>query len=364
MKIVQMIYSLSSGGAEKFVVDLSNELSSMGHEVILLMLLDDTQESLVFNRQFLSTDVRFHTMGFDRGYSLAKSIKVEQFLRDEQPDIVHCHLNVIPYIYRLALTSRKIRFFHTLHNVAEKASGVSYQHWINRFFYKWNLIHPVCISQLCQNSYQQFYKLDNAPYIDNGRAFLKPSSYVDEVKKEVDTYKTSVKTPVFIHVARCHTQKNQQLLIDSFNTLDRNGMDFILLIIGNGFDSLEGKAMQASACEKIHFLGEKNNVNDYMMCSDAFCLSSKYEGLPISLLEALSYGLTPICTPVGGILDVITDGINGYLSCGMGVKDYVNAIKCFMDNPIEYDKLVSFYRSNFSMEVCAREYEKLFEDCI
>ena len=52
MKIVQMIYSLSSGGAEKFVVDLSNELSSIGHEIILLILLDDVQKSLIFNRQF------------------------------------------------------------------------------------------------------------------------------------------------------------------------------------------------------------------------------------------------------------------------------------------------------------------------
>ena len=135
-------------------------------------------------------------------------------------------------------------------------------------------------------------------------------------------------------------------------------------MIGSGYDSLEGKVIQASACDKIHFLGEKDNVNDYMMCSDAFCLSSQYEGLPISLLEAFSYGLTPICTPVGGIPDVITDGVNGYLSCGMDVKDYVNAIKRFMDNPMECDKQVSFYKDNYSMDVCAKEYEKLFEDSI
>ena len=364
MKIVQMIYSLSSGGAEKFVVDLSNELSSIGHEIILLILLDDVQKSLIFNRQFLSLNVRFHSMGFDQGFSLVKSNKVERFLQDEQPDIVHCHLNVIPYIYQLALTSRKIHFFHTLHNVTEKASGASYQHWINRFFYKKNLIHPVCISRLCQASYQRFYHLNNATYINNGRAFLKPTAHINEVKKEVETYKLSVETLVFIHVARCHKQKNQQLLIDSFNVLNKNGVDFILLMIGSGYDSLEGKVIQASACDKIHFLGEKDNVNDYMMCSDAFCLSSQYEGLPISLLEAFSYGLTPICTPVGGIPDVITDGVNGYLSCGMDVKDYVNAIKRFMDNPMECDKQVSFYKDNYSMDVCAKEYEKLFEDSI
>ena len=54
MKIIQIIYSLSSGGAEKFVVDLSNQLAKMGHDVTLCMLRDDKIDTLTFNKQFLS----------------------------------------------------------------------------------------------------------------------------------------------------------------------------------------------------------------------------------------------------------------------------------------------------------------------
>ena len=119
--------------------------------------------------------------------------------------------------------------------------------------------------------------------------------------------------------------------------------------------------MQERANPKIKFLGEKNNVNDYLLCSDAFCLSSIYEGLPISLLEALSCGITPICTPVGGVPDVIKDGENGYLSKGFETNDYCKAIRKFIEKPINKNLLVNFYKKNYSMEVCAGKYEEYFK---
>ena len=109
MKIIQIIYSLCSGGAEKFVVDLSNQLATMGHEVTLCMLLDDTtDERLTFNKQFLNNAVNFHSMKFEPGFSICKVNKVEKYIRAESPDIVHCHLNVIPFVYCLSIFNHNI----------------------------------------------------------------------------------------------------------------------------------------------------------------------------------------------------------------------------------------------------------------
>ena len=111
MKILQLIYSLSSGGAEKFVVDLSNQLAKMGHDVTLCMMLrDDKIDTLTFNKQFLSSSVKFHSMQFVRGFSLGKCRQLEKYIMNENPDVVHCHLNVIPYIYKLAIQNKKIKF--------------------------------------------------------------------------------------------------------------------------------------------------------------------------------------------------------------------------------------------------------------
>lgn len=362
MHIIQLIYSLSSGGAERFVVDLSNELANMGHDVTLCMLLKDDNAGLTFNKKFINANVKFHAMNFDRGFSIHKSDLLQNYIKKENPDIVHCHLNVIPYVFRLCLFNRRIKFFHTLHNIAEHASGSRWQYHINKFYYKHNLIRPICISKLCLESYINLFKLNNAPVIDNGRAVPDISDKFNTVKAEVDYLKHG-QSPVFIHVARYNFQKNQELLIDSFNVLYENGLNYTLLIIGNGYNSDDGIKLQKRACKNIHFLGEKDNVCDYLLCSDAFCLSSRYEGLPISLLEALACGLTPISTSVGGIPDVIEDGVTGYLSSGLDAASYIDAVKRFIDKPLAKGMLINYFKNNYSMEVCARKYEVEYLKC-
>lgn len=363
MKIIQLIYSLSSGGGERFVVDLSNQLTLMGNDVVLCMLLRP-DEKLCFNRQFLNSKVKFHSMGFEQGFSLRKISPLEKYILDEQPDVVHCHLNVIPYIFKLALKYRNIAFIHTLHNLAENTCTNPIQKVINRFFYKREFIYPVCISKFCQQSYNNFYRLYNAPFINNGRAEILPSKLMPYVKQEIASYMLTQRTKIFVHVARFHYQKNQKLLVDAFNKLFFAREDVILLVIGKDFDSIEGFKLQKSACRNIIFLGEKNNVPDYLFCADAFCLSSFYEGMPITVLEALCCGATPICTSVGGIKDIVKDGYNGYLSEDFSIESYVNAIKRFIEKPIPRNSLHNFFVNNFTMSVCANKYEKLYNSIL
>lgn len=360
MKIVQLIYSLSSGGAERFVVSLANQLIDSGHEVILCMLLDDEVEKYVFNKKYLSSSVKFVSLKFSGGFSLRKMLKVEKFIKKEAPDVVHCHLNVIPYIFRLALKEKSIKFIHTIHNIAEKASGIKLQKYINRIFYKKGLIIPVAISQKCKESFLKYNALNDVYLVDNGCIPTSPSVLFNAVKEEVKKMKQNNETKVFIHVARCHLQKNQKLLIGTFNELSRRGLNIILIVIGAGFDSDEGKKLKECACKNIYFLGEKQNVNDYLLCSDAFCLSSIYEGLPISLLEAMSCGLVPICTPVGGIPDVIEDGKSGYLSKDMSLEAYINAVIRYLDSPIEKKNIIDVFNAKYSIKECTKKYLQIY----
>ena len=360
MKIVQLIYSLCSGGAERFVVSLSNELADMGHDVTVCMLLSEENDEYVFNRQYLSCDVKFVSLKFDNGFTINKIKRVEKFLLAVQPDVVHCHLNVIPYIFRIAYKHRQIKFIHTLHNIAENASGPRFQKVINRYFYKKNLIVPVTISKLCGESYENYYGLSNPIVIDNGCEILNPTDEYDTVCREVDSYKKDNETIVCIHVARFHPQKNQNMLIDVFNHLYREGQNISLLIIGDGFSTGEGAYLKSRACEAIHFLGLKNNVADYLMCSDIFCLTSLYEGLPISLLEAMSMGVVPICTSVGGIPDVIENGKTGILS-EVNLPAYVNAFRQYFELSISREDIHDAFMTRFSIRSCAEKYIEVYK---
>lgn len=359
MKIVHLIYSLCSGGAERFVVSLANQQVAMGHDVSVCILLSDTDENYTFNLQFLDSAVGFHSFGFTKGFSIRKSNIVENYLDNLNPDVVHCHLNVIPYIYRLAFRRRKINFVHTLHSVAANASGKFYQYPFNYLSYRFGLIKPIAISEKCAESYVQYYGLRNPACIDNGCEQPRMSQFYQQTREEIEGYKYTEGTSVFVHVARFHSLKNQKLLIESFNRIRQEGYDAILLMIGDGFNEGEGRKLKEQACDAIHFLGLKSNVGDYLMCADAFCLSSIYEGLPISLLEAMACGVVPICTKVGGISDVIEDGKTGILS-DVDTSAYTEAMERFFSTQIDKSLIQECYRMRFSMAACALKYYKIY----
>lgn len=360
MKIIQLIYSLSSGGAERFVVSLSNQLADMGHQVTICMLLSDNEERYIFNRQFVKPNVSVHSLGFSVGFSLSKMSALENYISSENPDVVHCHLNVIPYIFKTAINNKKrIRFIHTLHNVAESASGKKWQRGINHYYYSRNLIIPVTISDKCKDSFEKYYGLKSPNRIDNGCEKPVKTPNYEEVLAEVNALKKNIDTPVFIHVARFHKQKNQAMLIDVFNRLYDEGQDFVLLIIGDGFSKSEGAELKAKACKQIHFLGLRNNVSDFLYCSDAFCLSSIYEGLPISLLEAMACGVLPICTNVGGVPDVIEHGVTGLLS-NVSPDEYYKVIRSYFNVKIEKTKLIEQFENHYSIRKCAERYMNIY----
>ncbi len=362
MKIIQLTYALGAGGAERVVVDLANELSKRGHEVIVCAILKLSINPIFsFNVKNLNEKIRYVNLEQPEGFSFAKMTAIVSFIKKERPDVVHCHLNVIPYIFPLALLQSKIKFIHTLHSVAENTSGSGFQKLVNKFFYSKEFINPVCISKRCQDSYNRYYKLNNAPVIDNGRSEMERSSHYIGVKNRIVSLKQTETTKVFIHVARFHPQKNQKLLIESFNNLESEGYDFTLLVIGAGFDTEEGLILQKMASSKIHFFDYLDNVADYLFCSDAFCLTSIYEGLPISLLEAMSCGCIPICTPVGGIPDVIRDGETGYLSKGVSVDEFVDTLKKFIEeNEITKETIITHFRENYSIERTVDKYLEVY----
>ena len=361
MKIVEFIFRLGAGGAEVFVMNLSKALVARGHDVEIVTLFKEREGAGTVYEPFLDDKVKIHKFDFDQGFSLFKVRAVCDYITNLAPDVVHCHLNVIPYIYPIAFCKNKVKFIHTLHSLANNLGTSGLTKTLARFFYKTDRIQPIAISKLCADSLKQYYNITNVTVIDNGCNPVRKTSLFENVLQEVESYKRSANTPVFIHVARSHPLKRQDRLVAAFNKLYAEGVDFILLVIGRGFDTEESAAYVSTACKNIHFLGQKGNVADYLYCSDAFCLTSEVEGLPISLLEALSVGVCPICTPVGGMLDVVYDGENGYLSNTEEVDDYCFAIKRYLNNSIDKRNLLDTFAKRYSMNICCNNYVQQFE---
>jgi glycosyltransferase involved in cell wall biosynthesis len=362
MKIVQVIYSLELGGAERLVVNLSNQLSKK-HEVYLLTYKSDNDETNRFHFPELSPRVKYFNLKLSRGINFRDVCTVYRKLREIKPDVVHCHLGVIFHVLPYALLHRKTKYFHTIHNDAAAERSIKPGTWVRRLAYKWNLFKPITISAVSRESFNQCYKLNNSHLIYNGCHAPAKTADFDSVKKEIENKKINADDLVFIHAGRQDAaQKNQLMLVKVFDRLIAEGRHLILLIIGNDYDKPEAGILKETAGKGIYFCGAKQNIADYYLNADAFCLSSKYEGMPISLLEALACGCIPICTPVGGIKDVVSDGVTGYLAKDTEENSYYDAVVKFLNNQgaIKKENLISYFNENYTLEKCAEQHEKLY----
>jgi glycosyltransferase involved in cell wall biosynthesis len=361
MKIFQFIYSLEIGGAERFVVDLSNELAK-SNEIKIFTLRDDTIENQGFYKFDINEKVAYCNLKISSGFKTKLIWKLYKIIREETPDIIHCHLNLINYFYLLSIIFKgKVKFVYTIHTMANAEIQSKLEFRIRQYIFNHLLFNPIAVSNETKSSYLSYYKNDKVRVIINGRKFNSKSSNYDEVVKEISELKSTPQSLVFCHIARFDIQKNQNMLISVFNKLSREGYDILLIIIGDGFEKAFKYKYEANS--NIHFLGAKTNVTDYLYISDAFCLSSTVEGMPITLIEAYSCGCIPICTPVGGMKDIIENGINGFVSKSTSENDYLETIRNFiiLRETISKDKIIEYFKQNLSIKQCAKLYQKLYE---
>jgi glycosyltransferase involved in cell wall biosynthesis len=361
MKILQLVYSLGPGGAERFAVDLSNELSRQGHDVTLCVLRDDQIGNSGFYRNDLSDGLNYINLKIPEGLRLKNIVILNRLINKLKPQIVHAHLNLVNYLFPLTLIHPEIRFFHTIHSFPKSEVKSKLEFRLRSFFYSNRRMKAVTISEEISRHFLSYYKFSPFSEIYNGRALPKPTSSYSEVNNEIQKFRNGGSS-IFLHIGTCNAAKNQRMLIGAFNKMKTNGDTAVLMIIGSGFDSEEGRHLKKMACDKIKFLGERHNVSDYLLNADAFCLSSVREGMPISLIEAFACGCTPICTPVGGLINTIKNGVTGYLSESVSEDDYYAALKNYMENKNKINKedLIKYYSKNFSIEECAKRYISLY----
>ncbi|MBU3807462.1 MAG: glycosyltransferase [Candidatus Phocaeicola faecipullorum] len=360
MKILEMSPSLAPGGAERFTVDLANELVKMNEVTILVMRKYPKSD---FYKKELSTKLKYIQ---DTG-KLTKTSKVFQIFKafwwvlKLRPDVVHAHTLGINWLILPSIFYPKAKYFFTVHNIADQECTTKIGFWIRRFLFKRN-VRAITISQTCERSFEDFFKFPGFLQIDNGCREIKITNEYSTVKKEIESFKPNRNTKVFVCVARIMPQKNHKLLIRSFNKFISDGYDGVLLLIGDykRFPEAKKELDKIVETDRIHFLGTRNNIPDYLALADYYCLSSLWEGLPISLLEAGLSGCYPISTPAGGVVDVIINTQWGIISSDFSENAYLAAlIKAYNTN---YNRAVlqRLYEKKFSMKICAEKYLTAF----
>lgn len=365
MKIIELIFDLSSGGAERFVVDLSNELSKT-EDVILMTLKDDKMNSRQRKFYFpeMSSRVRYVNLGLPDGLGLNTWWTVYKAIKAEDADVLHIHLAPIVNfcIPALFLLRNELTIVQTIHTDFKAGhSNIIYRLLFNTL----GRVHKMRWAALSSPNYKDLttrYPWALSRCIRNGRGPLVATENFENVAVEINGYRNSPGTVIFIHIARCIEVKNQMMLVKAFNRFVEGGADAQLLVVGAGFDSVLGQEIMESACPAIHFLGVRNNIADYLLNSDCFCLSSLYEGLPISVIESLMSGTPVLSTPLPGVVDVVKVGFNALTSKDFTESSYAEALGKVVEMLPDLKANAQAQKDDerYTMKTCAAAYIDFF----
>lgn len=306
-KILFVTDCLSEGGAEKAVSNFANGISVLGYDVSVLIFRKTENEYPLYETVQivrLPQELRFADKSvFER--NIRRLPAVRNIFKTLRPDFIFAFMegNIIVSLLASFLLPYKVIAGIRCDQKSDK--GI-YPPTIRDFFTK------LCFKIFCQNKIQIEYYSKRI----QKKCFAVPNPIADkfiEVGKTREYRQTIVNITA---IGRLEKQKNFQLLIKAFTAVSQKYPFVLLSIYGEGSLRSDLEAMiRESACEKrIMLRGWTNNVANVLVQSDLFILSSDYEGMPNTLMEAMACGVPCITTDCPtGPNELIENNVTGLL---------------------------------------------------
>lgn len=298
MRILHVITSLRTGGAEKLMVDLLPRLRDFGHEVELC-LFDGIRTP--FYDEIEKMGIKIHT--FQTGGSVYNPMNIFKLIPlMKQFDIVHTH-NTAPQLFVAIahLFASKCKIFTTEHSTNNRRRSIKLFSWIDKWMYK-QYNHIICISNIAEKSLRDYLNSESNKIctINNG---VDVSKYMNAIPNEgIKTQFIGLNTAIM--VAGFRWEKDQKTVIKAYSHLPEN---YHLLFAGTGVLEEECKelAKQFRLEDRVHFLGLRNDIPSLLKATDVVIMSSHFEGLSLSSVEGMACGNPFIASNVNGLREVV-----------------------------------------------------------
>lgn len=304
MKILFNIGCLNKGGAERVVANLSNFLVD-NNEVSIVTTIRD---KILYN---LNTEINLYTLDGENptrnilGKNIKRLKKLSKIVKEVQPDLIVSFLPEPSYrILFLKFFNRNWKVIVSVRNDPK----IEYKSKFNKYIMK--ILYPLADGFVFQT--EEAKKYFNKKIQE--KSTIIPNPIADEF---LNSKVNKAKKKIVINVGRLEEQKNQEMLIKAFTNVSKDYPEYKLFIYGEG--SLRNKLKQliekSGMNQKIFLLGNVDNIIDKLNEAEIFVLSSKYEGMPNSLMEAMAMGLACIATDCscGGPRFLIRNEENGLL---------------------------------------------------
>ena len=308
MNILYLLFSFTTGGTERLVADICNEMVRREHTVHLYVV-NDLYEQSMLDTLSPAVRVQLQKRPVGGGGKAATLRAVTDYIRKHKIQVVHCNSFSAPELLLLKpLCFPRVKVLHTVHDVGQYATLNPLKRQLRNLLCR----RFIAISQCVKND-----------IISHGAAPQKVRVVYNAInlKKFAPRPKAESSQLAIGQVARIMPEKKgQDLLLEAVAALHQKYPQLHCYFAGDAdaahqqaFAKLRAAAKAAGLEDTVTFLGNVQDIPAFLASLDIFVLPSRYEGFGISLIEAMAMGLPCIASRLDGPAEVLRDGKYGTL---------------------------------------------------
>ena len=303
IRVLNIIDSLYAGGAESLLKNfLVKVKENQDYQVDVCTLYSRN----VFKEELSKNEIRIFDLGLKFKYNFLGVIRLIKIIKSNNYDIVHVHLFPADLFGAVAslFFHKNVKFIFTEHSVFNRRRSNKIFKLIDLFTYS-RYSKVICVSEKVKESLVAWI-----PETDHKTVVIKNAVPVGEIREQKE-YVYDI-----LFVGSLKKVKGLDVFFEAIKLLEiKYGRKLKVGVVGDGSlnKELKGIAERLNISESVEFLGVRKDINDLMRKSKIFVLPSRWEGLPMVILEAMALGMPVVATKVGGIPEVIEDGKDGIL---------------------------------------------------
>lgn len=312
-KKILFIVEAMGGGVFTYIVDLSNELVKKYDMYIAYAVRKQTPVNYkgYFDKRIHLIEVKNFARAISPSKDIAAFFEIRQIAKKIKPDIIHLHSSKAGVLGRLAFNGKNVPLFYTPHGYSFLMQNSSS---IKRRIYK--AIESICGKRNCTTISCSVGEHEESEKITKQAVYVNNAVKTDELRELIEDVPRKQHPFTVFTLGRICYQKNPRL----FNQVACANPNVRFLWIGDG--ELRGELTAPNI--EITGWAERNEALQYSVNADVFLLTSIWEGLPMSLLEAMYMEKPCVVSNVIGNHNVIHNGDNGYV-CNR-IDEYTKAI--------------------------------------
>jgi N-acetyl-alpha-D-glucosaminyl L-malate synthase BshA len=353
------------GGSGVVGTELGKELASKGHDVHFISYALPIRLTMTDNIYFHEVEVLSYPLFEYPPYDLVLATKMAEVMTRFELDILHVHYaiphSISAYLAKKMLTDRVVPFVTTLHGTDITLVGNDRSYLpITRFGIEQSDAVTAVSQYLQQRTVQEFQIERAVEVVPN---FVDCDVYGPATDRGLRVKMAADDEGILTHISNFRPVKRVEDVVGIF-ALVRQQQKAKLLMVGDGPErpKAEWLARTHGVADDVIFVGKQNDMSQFLAVSDVLLLPSELESFGLVALEAMACEVPVIATRVGGIPEVVRNGIDGFLYEVGDVKSMADGCLSILKSPNLREKLGKAARDRATHEFCSSKIVLQYED--